>query len=168
MERSHRIVKYRDEDLNNSDFLINVLLNEYEQGRFSEEDKVQELQRNRRLVEQMLAASAKVTPVKLPEHSKPDESLFEKIEVLMMHKQPLFKVTMSTEKRVSQPLEESIRPRVVIEKLCVCCGNYVKKHCCPHTQCQKPCKAEEKRLRQRQQQLGRRALDENNPEQEEM
>jgi hypothetical protein len=140
-----------------------LLLQEYEKGRHSEEDKAQELQRNRRLVEQMLKSS-KAQVGKLPELTKTEEQLFERIEVLMMHKQPLFKVTQSTERRNPPYVHEEVpRARIVVEKLCSCCGNIVKKHCCPHSLCQKPCKVEEKRLRMRVQQQQNRGTDENNP-----
>jgi hypothetical protein len=82
----------------------------------------------------------------------------------MMHKQPLFRVVASTERR-QLPIvqEEVIRNRTVLEKLCACCGNFVKKHCCPHSLCHKPCKVEEKRLRMRVNQQSK-GTDENNPQ----
>lgn len=62
-----------------------------------------------------------------------------------MHKMPIFRVQASGERRPPLAAEEPTKQRVIQEKLCPCCGNFGKKHTCPHSKCEKPCKIMEKK-----------------------
>lgn len=67
---------YRDNYVYQNDGLIDCMLDEYNRLRFREEDKQQELFRNRRIVEQTIKPESMNPGPRFPELNKQDELIF--------------------------------------------------------------------------------------------